>query len=142
MRGGTVSLIGQVLFVIGLMALWVANDFMDTNMPTIVIGAVFVAIGLPLTIVGDRQDIEKFKRENKAAQGLLPPAGIGYIGVVALTLGLLGVVLIALDSAWDNTIWVVLELGSIALGAVLTIWGRNLDKQRQMQSSEPSGPTL
>jgi|GEM_PF-2947240 len=129
---GAVSWVGFLLFAGGMI---VAALLIDNPSPNFAVIGVMLALsvaGIAIAIYGDRIDHKKFMETRPPFRR--PPANAFLtIGGGLIGLGLVGLLFIILDSAWDNTAWVVFELVSIGLGIPVAIYGWKVEQQRMKE---------
>ncbi|MCL2521874.1 MAG: hypothetical protein FWE36_03335 [Erysipelotrichales bacterium] len=132
MRSSIISIIGQTMFALGLLMAWFTADA-DLGEALVIVAIIIATIGLGLALYGDFTiDAKKYNELAEAGNhnNLQPPAALLFLGATALSLGIIGVIFITMGDAWDSTLWVAIEVGSIILGAVLLVLGFAVNKQR------------
>jgi hypothetical protein len=138
---GMLSYVGQGLFCAGLLLAWVFSDFFpNDSVVYICIGA--VVLGALIAIYADFNiDMKRYSEElaDGRVPALLPPGVLLSLAANALALGLLGLVMIGIENAWDNALWLAFEIGSLAIGAAFLAIGLAVNKKRTalMNASKP-----
>jgi len=144
MRSGALSWVGVLLFGGGIIAMWLTAEYANDILIGMIIGSLLAVAGLCLGLYGGRQDMQRFNEQKP--EGLLPPANaLSLLGGIAIGLGAVGLILIAMEGAWDNTAWVIVEVGSLALGLIMGgigIWQEiKLKQSLAINQPEPT-PTI
>jgi len=132
MRPSIMSIVGQVMFAIGLLVAFLTADT-ELNAAFAFLSVVFALIGLCLAVYADfKVDNESYKEIVAAGNpnAIQPPAALLSLGGMAIGLGVVGIAFIAMGDAWDNTLWVAIEVGSLIGGAILLALGFYVNKMR------------
>ena len=131
LRPSGISTAAQLIFGVGLIVMWVTADFFNGSPIALAIGGVAILAGIGLAFKGDKEDILRHSQSQTEHNPYNVWIGMG---VMAILLGALGLILIMIDSRWDDTMWVMVEAGSLIIGSVLITVGTVLDKKRKQRT--------
>ena len=124
MKSGLISVLGQIFVGASAIALWVVSAYFDANLVGMILGGLCFPVGVGLLIYGRRVDLKN------VPDGMLPPLNsFLQMGGFLIGLGAIGLLFIIILSEWSNTAWVVVEVLSVAIGALFAIYGWNIEKK-------------
>ena len=143
LRPCKLSLTGQILFGISALTLWIIAAYIDLDTVGLVITLGFASLALVaggvIGYMGDKQDMQRFLQARTERPDLFPPYSIFLtLGGFIIGLGLVGLLFIIMDNNWDNTAWVVVEIGSLVGGVALAVLGTKIHFAR-MRKFSPAG---
>ena len=127
------TLLGFILWVVGLLGAWVVLDFADS-----IYGLLFVIIvilGGVVTYLGDKKDITKFFSNQEYYHNFPPPNAFLSLGSQAVGLGIIGLVFMY-DNANIMIAYIVFEVASVFIGLLLIFIALKIRKTRMAKLND------
>jgi hypothetical protein len=144
-RIAMITRVGQWVFIIGLLLSFLLMGDIDNGATFAIVGVALALVGAAVAIYGDlKTDYPKAIEMMQAGDEVNYQNIFFALAGSAFGLGVIGIIFIAVEGAWGDTVWVALEIGSIGIAIIFGVIAILLHKKRQqhLQSLVAKEPTI